>query len=381
MIDQLVFEGPLNNLSMGNVSINILKSLYAKGVKVLYLPIGQVDIGNYNLTDDFKLWLQSSTNNFLTSYQRNWVSLKNWHIVQSWHFPTDNKYLLTYHECDQSTPQENNIIKNINKVFFCGSYSESVFREYGNDNVDSFNLGFDKDSFRKIDKVYFKDRIQWHLGGKMELTRKKTLKILSLWAKKYGKKQGEFFREGEPKHFLNCAIFNPFLGNNPDEVKANNERFIGQALEGQKYININFFGFLDRESYNDLLNASDIDLTGLSGAESWNLPAFNFTCLSKWSIVLNCTGHKSWANKDNCILINPNGKCDSTDNIHFQKGSPFSQGNFFTFSDEEVLKAMDIAASKAKIPNVEGGKLAEKFTYDKSVDYLLTKIEEDLNKK
>lgn len=375
MIDKLVFEGPLNNLSMGNVSINLLLSMYRKNIKVLYLPIGQPDIGNYNLSEDFKLWLQSASNNFLNSYQRDWVTLKNWHLSGSHHFPTDKRYLISYHETDSVTPQENNIVKNINKVFFCGNYSEGIFRDYGNENVDSFNLGFDSQSFNKTNKVYFKDRIQWYLGGKLETTRKKTLKILQLWAKKYGKKQGEFYQPGEQQHFLNCCITNPFY-----DIKIQ-EQQIGQALEGQRYINIQFFGFLNRESYNDLLNASDLDLTGLSGAESWNLPAFNMTSLGKWSLVLNCTGHKAWATKDNCILVNPNGKHDSTDNIHFHKGQPFSQGNFYGFSDEDVLKAMDLAVTKAKTPNLEGEKLAEQYTYDKTVDYILTKIDEDLNKK
>lgn len=374
MIDKLVFEGPLNNLSMGNVSINILQSLYKKGVKVLYLPIGQPDIGNYKLSDDFKSWLQSATNNFLANYQRDLVTLKNWHLNGSHHFPTDKRYLISYHETDSVTPQENNVVKNINKVFFCGNYSENVFRDYGNENVDSFNLGFDAQSFNKTNKVYFKDRIQWLLGAKME-SRKNTLKLLQLWAKKYGKKQGEFYQTGEQQHFLNCVIVNPFY-----DIKIQ-EQQIAQALEGQRYINIQFFGFLNREGFNDLLNATDIDLTGLSSGESWNLIPFNISCLGKWSIVLNATGQKVWANKDNCILVNPNGKRSCVDNIHFHANAPFSTGNFYTFNDEDVLKAMDLAAAKAKTPNIEGEKLSEQFTYDKTVDYILGKIEEDLNAK
>ena len=44
---------------------------------------------------------------------------------------------------------------------------------------------------------------------------------------------------------------------------------------------------------------------------------------------------------------------------------------------------MELAEGKVKnkISNTEGEKLAEQFTYDKSVDYILNKIDEDLNKK
>lgn len=368
MIKELIFESPINNLSLGNVGLNILHSLYKLGIKVYYIPIGQVDINNYNLSDDFKAWLQDSAIQFLKNYKRDLITIKNWHINQSWNFPSDNRYLLTYHETDSATQEELQILKSLNRVFFCGEYSSKIFSEYGATNIDNFNLGFDNNSFYKTDKKYFDDnRIQWFLNGKLE-KRKHTLEILQLWAKKFGKKQGESYSMSEQPHFLNCCIINPFY-----DVKVQEQQIV-QALGGVKYNNIQFFSFLPREAYNDLLNASDIDLTGLSGGESWNLPAFNMTCLGKWSIVLNCSGHKSWANKDNCILINPNGKQDSTDNIHFVKGNPFNQGNFYSFNNEEVINAFEIAAKKARTTNFEGEKMKEMFTYDKSLNYILSKI-------
>lgn len=375
MIQELVFEAPLNNLSLGNVSLNILKALHKKGVKVHYSPIGNADVGNYKLTDDFKNWLQSSANSFLRNYKRDIPTIKNWHINGSWHFPTDKRYLLTYHECDMATAEEINTVKNTNLTFFCGNYSQKIFNDYGISNCESFNLGFDSDSFYKTDKKYFDDgRIQFFLGAKME-RRKKTLDILSIWAKKYGKKKGESYKPGEQQFFLNCCIINPFY-----DIKAQ-EQQIAQALNGQQYINIQFFSFLDRERFNDMLNSSDIDLTGLSGGESWNLIPFNISCLGKWSIVLNCSGMKAWANKDNCILVNPNGKVDSQDGIFFQKGALFNQGNFYSFEQKDVEVAMDLAVTKAKTPNVNGEKLATEFTYDKTVDYILNKIDADLNGK
>ena len=42
---------------------------------------------------------------------------------------------------------------------------------------------------------------------------------------------------------------------------------------------------------------------------------------------------------------------------------------------------MNIAIDKAKTTNIEGQKLAEQFTYDKTVDYILDKIEKNLQKK
>ncbi len=52
-MDKIIFESPLNQLSMGSVGINILLSLFKKKIDVLYLPIGNADISNYSISDDF----------------------------------------------------------------------------------------------------------------------------------------------------------------------------------------------------------------------------------------------------------------------------------------------------------------------------------------
>ena len=68
------------------------------------------------------------------------------------------------------------------------------------------------------------DIIQFGMFGKLEPSRKRHLKILTSWVKKYGNKQG---------YMLNCNIFNRFLDPNMQS------QLITQALNGQKYWNIN----------------------------------------------------------------------------------------------------------------------------------------------
>lgn len=375
---KLIFESPINTLSLGNVGLNLLLQLWKKGVDVLYMPIGQPDVSNFKLPEEFKTWLQNASNRFLPEFNKNLCHVKNWHLSGSHTWSTNKRLLLSYHECDSITSIEANIIRNIDRVLFCGNYSERICHDIGLKNVGSFNLGFDSDSFYKTTKKKFQDnRIQWFLGGKFEL-RKNTGQIINLWAKKYGKKDGEFYKPGEQVHFLNLCVFNPFLGNNQEEVRINNERVLIQALEGQKYINIQPFAFLGREQYNDTLYNSQIDLTGLSSAESWNLPAFNMTALGNWSIVLNATAHKAWANEKNAILVQPNGKKNCADNLFFHNGAPFNQGQFYTFDSQDVIVAMETAAALAtgKTENVEGLKLQEEFTYSKTVDNILKEIVE-----
>jgi hypothetical protein len=115
-------------------------------------------------------------------------------------------------------------------------------------------------------------------------------------------------------------------------------------------------------------------LTGLSGGEGWNLPAFNATCLGKWSIVLNATSHKDWANENNSILVEPTGEIECHDQVFFQKGSDFNQGVFYDWEEDAIFNAMENAEKKVGQINAEGQKLAANLTYSNTTDKILSSI-------
>ena len=195
--------------------------------------------------------------------------------------------------------------------------------------------------------------------GKWE-KRKHTEKIIKLWIQEYG---------NNPDYQLSCCVVNPFI------KQEQMNQIIAQALEGKQYNNINFFPYLKTNSeVNDFLNAIDVDLTGLSGAEGWNLPSFNATALGKWSVVLNATSHKDWATEDNSILVSPDGKEPSHDGVFFHNGHDFNQGNIYTWDDDDVVDAFKLAEKKSKEENTEGIKLQTDFTYSKTLDSLLNII-------
>ncbi|NDG53929.1 MAG: hypothetical protein EBY39_13075, partial [Flavobacteriia bacterium] len=175
--------------------------------------------------------------------------------------------------------------------------------------------------------------------GKFE-KRKHTEKIIRCWAKKYGNNYN---------YQLTCCVSNPFY------KKEDMQNTLSNVLQGKRYGNINFLPFMPKNSeVNDYLNSIDIDLGGMSGAEGWNLPSFNATCLGKWSVVLNSTSHKDWATKENSILVEPNGSEPIYDGIFFHKNTPFNQGNISTFNEDEFISAMEKAETKCKINNTEG---------------------------
>tara|TARA_X000001382_G_scaffold130173_3_gene124194 strand:+ start:280 stop:1368 length:1089 start_codon:yes stop_codon:yes gene_type:complete len=358
----LSVEAPLNSLSFGNVSYNILRQLWRKGVNVNLFPLGgNTDFKSFDKMDkDFFEWLKESALTANLKVKKDVPSFKLWHLNGSQSRIGPKQALYTFYELDQPTESEVNLAKLQDKVYFSSQYSADLFKNQGVD-ASVIPVGFDED-FKKIENGSLSPEIiHFGLMGKFE-KRKHTEKIIKLWLSKFGNNN---------KFQLTVCATNPFF--NEKEMNS----ILSNCLSGKRYTNINFLPYLKSNSeVNQLLNSIDIDLTGLSGAEGWNLPAFNASCLGKWSIVLNETAHKDWANNVNSILVDSNGTEPCYDGKFFQEGSSFNQGNIYTWNSDNVAECMDLAVSKKGQINTEGEKLKDEFSYSRSVDRLLKGIEE-----
>lgn len=357
---RLLVNAPINGLSFGNVSVNILRELFKKNIDLVFFPIGdKAEMDAYDKIDsDFVKYLQSATNDRYSKISKDIPSLKLWHIFGSETRYSKNQSLFTFHEVSEVTSIEKNLLKLQDNIFVSSNYTKNIFNLNGLNNVTHVPLGFDND-FQITNKTYLQDKIHFGILGKFE-NRKNTARIIKSWLKLFGNK---------PEYQLSCAITNPFL----DKARFQNELL--KVLEGKNYNNLNFVPYMQTNSeVNDYLNSIDIDLGGLSGAEGWNLPSFNATALGKWSVVINATAHKDWATKDNSILIEPSSLKDCYDDIFFKKGQSFNQGQFFDISDQEMDDAILKSLSYAKTPNPEGLKLQKQFTYEKTVETILCAI-------
>jgi glycosyltransferase involved in cell wall biosynthesis len=356
-VSNLAFNLPLNPTSLGQVSLSILRELYNRKLSIDLFPIGNVDLNCQNQDQDFFVWLQNSIISANRKHSKNTPVFKLWHINGSLESFSNKQVLLSFYEVDSPTSTELNIIKNNEKVLFSSNYSVSIFKSLGINNVEFIPLGFDSTHFKPSPKKNI-NSIQFGLFGKLEPQRKRHLKTLSIWASKYG---------NNPNYTLNCAIFNHFLDPNMQS------QIINQALNGQKYFNINFLNYLpSNEMYNDLLNNIDI-VMAMSGGEGWGLPEFQSVALGKHCIGLNAHAYKEWMNENNAILIQPNGKIPCYDNIFFKEGLDFNQGNIFDWDEKEFLEGLDKVEARFKNDpiNKEGLKLQEQFTYSKMVDSIL----------
>jgi len=358
---KLIVNAPINSLSFGNVSYNILRELWKKGTELTLFPIGdKVQMVAYDKVDKaFVNYLQKSANERFQTIHKNTHCLKLWHIMGSETRYSKNQSLFTFHETSKITALEASLLKLQDSIFVSSNYTKEIFNKNGIENVHHIPLGFDQD-FCKTNKTYLKDKIHYGIMGKLEY-RKNTVRTIKTWLKVFG---------NNSKYQLSCAISNPFL----NQSKFESELF--NITEGKHYNNINFIPHMATNSeVNDFLNSIDIDLGGLSGSEGWNLPSFNATCLGKWSVVMNATAHKDWATAENSILIEPSGFKTAEDGVFFTKNSPINQGDFFDITNEQMEEAIIKSANYAKHPNPEGEKLASIFTYENTVNKIISAIE------
>ena len=325
---------------------------------MLIFPIGPVDIGTQNQNQDFFNWINNAAVKAQSLHNRDNPIFKLWHLSGSLESFSNKQTLLSFYEADTPTKTEINIVKNNSKVLLSSKYAVSCFENLGCNNLKFIPLGFDSEHFSKINRPANRTDIHFGLAGKLEPQRKRHLKVLQAWVKKYGNKPG---------YFLNCALFNNFLDPNVQS------QIINQALEGQRYWNINFLPYLPtNSSYNQFINNNDIILA-MSGGEGWGLPEFQSVALGKHCVGLNAHAYKDWMNEDNSVLISPSGKIPIYDNIFFRQGAEFNQGSIFDWDENEFITGMETAEKRfRKNPeNIEGTKLQSEFTYAKTTDAIL----------
>ena len=360
----LVFKCPINALSFGNVSFNLLKAMFRANMNIAVFPHGDITVDSYGQqSNDFKVWLEEAINKRYLKVDRDVPTLQMWHLNGSENRITSNQTLYTFYELDSPTEVELNLARLQDSVVFS---SKSAKKHFSSDSrlegsVHNAPLGFDTD-FHKVEKTYMPGKVHFGLMGKFE-KRKHTAKIIKGWIKRYGNNYN---------YQLTCCITNPFY------KKEQMESEIANILEGKRYGNVNFLPFMPQNAQvNDYLNSINIDLGGLSGAEGWNLPSFNATCLGKWSVVLNASSHRDWATKENSILLDPNGKEPVYDNIFFKEGADFNQGSIYTFDEDEMIFAMEKAETLCNQENTEGLKLAKEFTYDRTLKDILSSVKKN----
>ncbi len=366
------FNVPINPVSFGNVSFNLIREVYKNKEKynLSFFPIGDVDVSTFNVDADFNKWLAEANAKAVQYFRRSIPTVRLWHLVTADYdhlgnlkkvnpcidSVSDKQTFISFYELDSPSQVELNVAKNFDTVF-TSQYTCDVFADKGV-KTRYIPLGFDKSSFKVTNKKYFSDdRISFCILGKFE-NRKHHVKMIRAWVKRFG---------NDRRYYLQCAVYNPFF-------KAHeNENLFRGSLEGKHVGNVNFLQFIPTNAmYNDFLNSNHIVLA-MSGGEGWGLPEFHTVGLGKHAVVLNAHGYKGWADAENSVLISPLNKISSVDGVFFKQGLPYNQGSIFDWDEEEFIAGCEEAIKRYQTSPVNraGLKLQDRFTYEKSLEMLI----------
>ncbi len=355
------FTAPLNTLSFGFVTWNILFELFKRESSFNYFPTnGQLDFSAYNrMSEEFKNFIVLKSRFAREKYSRNDHEVKLWHIQQSEAAIGKKVTLFTFHELDSLTPVERNILSNQDNILVSSKYTKEVFEtNFVNVPVTYCPLGFDKQNFYKIDKTFYPDkRLVFSVFGKFE-KRKGHEKVIKAWIKRFGKNRS---------YMLHAHIYNPFY--TPEE----NVAIRGMLCDRQQPFNVSFPPFVGTlQEFNECINAANI-VIDMSGGEGFSLPSFHALGLGKHGVIHNCSAMKDWANDKNAVLVPSSGKIEAYDNKFFMAGGDYNQGNIFDFDADAFIDACEKAESRfiSNPVNKEGLKLVDKFSWSDTVDTIL----------
>ena len=352
-------NAPINSVSFGQVALALIRETLDRGIEPNFFPIGKIDASSQDLPKPLVDKLNNLALKARAKHNRSNPAFKLWHLNGGLESFSKEQLLLTFYEADSPTEEELNVFKS-NRVLLSSKHSISVFEDCGV-SAEYLPLFFDHHNFSRKDRKYFSDdRIVFNLCGKFE-NRKHHPAILDAWSRKYGNNN---------KYFLQCAIFNPFLS--PEE----NDAVISQSLRGARYSNIQVLKPMAKNSlYNDFLNSANI-IIGMSGGEGWGLPEFHSVALGKHAVILNAHSYKEFANEENSVLVEPNGKVDSHDGLFFKEGDPYNQGQLFKWDEDDFIDGCEEAIKRFESNpiNESGLKLQEDFSLSKTADILLQKI-------
>ena len=360
---------PINGTSLGQVSTNLLYELFSRKLEPNIFPIAGVDLSSYEgiVPEQFMAWLQLCTQKSLKDFKRTEPSLRIWHINGSQDSISKNPFLYFFHELDQLTATEKNILNSYDKVASPCSFTEEVCKEYGVDNHKTINLGYNSLAFKETEvKKYENNEIVIALAGKFE-KRKHTASIINLLKNKFG---------NDKRFKIHLHIFNPFFHQDPNKSMEINKMKVVEACDGDVPHNMIFMPYFRKlTELNQAYNIADIVVDG-SGGESWSLPSFHMAGLGKQCVVNFNSGIKEWATDSNSIKVAPNGKISAIDNLFFQQGSPFNCGNIYDLDIENMSTSLDSAVKNVLDGKInEGGKkLSSQFTDAKFCDEILELI-------
>ena len=118
----LILEAPLNSLSFGNVSFNIIRELHKLDVNLGIFPTGDPDLSAFDVSDDLSKYIEDALNNRWKLISKLTPTFKLWHLNGSENRKTKDQHLFSFYECSEPTELETKIVDGLREF---GTSTES----------------------------------------------------------------------------------------------------------------------------------------------------------------------------------------------------------------------------------------------------------------
>jgi glycosyltransferase involved in cell wall biosynthesis len=281
-LEDISIASPLNNLSYGLASLNLIKRLHNHR-KIVLFPIGSIQLED---KDDTKL-IQELVNNQNT-INIGATSLRIYHQFDLVQRIGKGPHIgWPIFELDTFTKREDANISSCDKLIVCSKWAAKVV--YDNFGIDAsvVPLGVDRSIFYESTSDKWYEPFTFLCVGKIEVRKGHDL-LPHLFAKALPK---------DENWQLRMLWGNPFL---PKDEKQHWVSYYKSIL-GDRVT------FSDRvATQKDVANEmreADCGIS-ISRAEGWNLPLLELMSCGKPVIATNYSGHTEFCDNDNSFLIN-----------------------------------------------------------------------------
>ena len=330
----LYVNAPINDLSYGLVSVNILRNLQCD--YRLY-PMRQFSFEEY--PDISKKVFDSTTN-----LDHNIPSLKIWHEYDLfYHIGRGPRVAFPIFEKNRFNPQETWNIKNQDKVLVCSNWAKNIVQKI-NTNVHVCPLGVDAD-FTSVPLNSHPDQVIFYTLGKRE-ARKGHDYLHKVFHKAFSE-------------YNNVQLW--MFTNNPfdKQEETNNFQLEYKRLLGNK---VKFFPRMSKLDMLKWLSMTDFGVF-LSRAEGWNLPLLESMAMGKHVLGTYYSGHTEFLPKDQGF--EPNGMIEARDNKWFNGGFDWAH---IELNEDEIVERLRKMVELKGIKNQNNASIAKKYTWKNTAD-------------
>ena len=376
---KLNYIAPINSLSYGIVSLNILKAAIRTGHEVALWPIG----GGGDAPPEDHAMLREAFDR-TRFFDRAAPCLRIWHQWQMDQMVGKGLHCgLPIFELDKFNDQELHHLRSLDLVFAPSQWAADVLRDNGINNVALAPFGVDRTIFNENPPACFVLPYTPPVGDSEEglgLPEDGATTFLNIgkWEYRKGhdllcKAFNHAFEANDDVRLIMCC-HNPFLEQN----KGNDEWhrwYTGSRLGRRGKILVLNQRLESQENLAALIHKADCGVFP-SRAEGWGMGTMEMLSCGKHVITTDYAAHTEYCTKENAWLIPVKDKEVANDGIWFH-----GQGNWAKFEQEQteilieymrvIHQTKQAGSLKVNLPGIE---TAKRFSWDATASRIFSSL-------